>query len=372
MSPLAPLPRPRSPLVDVVVVGAGVMGAAAAWRLARRGRKVVVLDRFPAGHTHGASHGASRIFRYADPSGHHLRLAAQALPLWRELEAETGAQLLTITGGVDHGDPAITAAVAAVLAEHGVRHEWLDPAEAALRWSGMRFDGPVLHQPDRAGRIDADQAVAALTAAARGRGAQVRRRVIATAVDVRGDDLVHVHTSAGVIAARRAVVAVGAWTGQLLDGAVDLPPLRTTQEQPALFPFHDVPPCVARPGAWPTFIHHGPGVYGLADPCGDVKVGLAGTGVECDPDLRTFAPEPEGLARLQDYVATWLPGLDAARPRPVSCTYTSAPDGGFSIERHGPLVVGAGFAGHGFKHAPAVGEALAALATDREPATAHG
>ena len=189
MSPTSPLPQPRSPLVDVVVVGAGVMGAAAAWRLARRGAKAVILDRFPAGHTHGASHGASRIFRHADTSPRYLRLAAEALPLWRELEAETGAQLLTITGGVDHGDRATTSLIADVLAAHGVQHEWLEPSDAALRWPGMRFDGPVLYQPDRAGRINADQAVAALTAAAQGRGAQIRRRVTATAVEVRHDDL---------------------------------------------------------------------------------------------------------------------------------------------------------------------------------------
>jgi sarcosine oxidase len=357
-----PLPQPRSPLVDVVVVGAGVMGAAAAWRLARGGATVVVLDRFPAGHTHGASHGASRMFHHADPSPRYLRLAAEALPLWRDLEAETGAQLLTITGGVDHGDPVTTSAIADVLAAHGVRHEWLDPSDAGLRWPGMRFDGPVLHQPDGAGRIDGDQAVAALTAAARGHGAQVRRPLAATAVDVRHDDLVHVHTPEGVIAARRAVITVGAWTVRLIDGAVDLPPLRVAQEQPAHFPFHDVPPCVARPGAWPTFVHHGPGAYGLADPCGDVKVGLQGTGVECDPDRPIVSPEQGGLARLQDYVATWLPGLDPSRPRPVSRTHTSTADGEFVLRRHGPLVVGAGFADHGLTHAPVVGETLAELA----------
>jgi sarcosine oxidase len=350
-----PLPQPRSPLVDVVVIGAGVTGAAAAWRLARRGAKPVVLDQSPVGHTHGAS----RIFRHADTSPRYLRTAAEALPLWRDLEAETGAQLLTITGGVDHGDPATTSLIADILAANGVPHEWLDPSHAALRWPGMRFDGPVLHQPDRAGRIDGDQAVAALIAAARGRGAQVRRRVTVTAVEVRDDDLVHVHTSDGVIAARRAVVAVGAGTAPLLDGVIDLPPLHVTQEQAALFPFHDVPPCVARPGAWPTFLHHGPGAHGLPDPCGDVKIGLPGT------------VDPESLEQLQDYVRRWLPGLDASRPRPVSCTCTSAPDGELVLQRQGPLVVGAGFSGHGFAHAPAVGEALAALATDRVPATAH-
>ena len=220
MSPALPLPRPRAPLVDFVVVGAGVMGAATAWQLARRGSRVVLLDRFAAGHTRGASHGASRIYRQAYDSARYLRLAAQALPLWRELEAETGAALLTITGGVDHGEPAAMAEVAATLAAHDVRHEWLDPDQAALRWPGMRFAGPVLHQPDRAGRIHAAQAVAAFTAAAGGHGAEVRRPVAVTGIDVRGDQLVRVHTSDGVIGARGVVVTAGAWTSRLLKGLV--------------------------------------------------------------------------------------------------------------------------------------------------------
>lgn len=365
MSLASPLPRPRGPLVDVVVIGAGVMGAATAWQLARSGRQVVLVDRFAAGHTRGASHGASRIYRQAYGSARYLRLAAEALPLWRELEAETGAALLTITGGVDHGDPATVAGIAGILDDQGVPYGWLDPERAALRWPGMRFAGPALHQPDRAGRIDADQAVAAFTAAARGHGAEVRRPLAVTGIDVRGEDLVQVRTTDGVLSARRAVVTVGAWTAGLLDGVVPLPALRVTQEQPAYFPFRDTPPCVVREDDWPIFIHHGPSVYGLTDPCGEVKVGLHGTGPVCDPDRRTYAVEPDGMAQLQDYVATWLPGLDHTRPMPISCTYTSTADAEFVLERHGPVVVGAGFSGHGFKHAPAVGRVLADLATDR-------
>src|ERR1700712_4052592 len=94
---------------DVVVVGGGVMGAAAAWQLARRGRQVGLLERFGAGHTNGASHGASRIYRQTYASEPYVRLAVEALPLWREVEAETGAGLLTITGGIHHGDPRRTA-----------------------------------------------------------------------------------------------------------------------------------------------------------------------------------------------------------------------------------------------------------------------
>ena len=78
---------------------------------------------------------------------------------------------------------------------------------------------------------------------------------------------------------------------------VTLPPLRVTQEQPAYFPFLDTPPCVARQEDWPIFIHHGPGVYGLTDPCGEVKVGVHGTGPVCDPDRPTFTPESRVLLR---------------------------------------------------------------------------
>jgi sarcosine oxidase len=78
---------------------------------------------------------------------------------------------------------------------------------------------------------------------------------------------------------------------------------------------------------------------------------------------------------LQEYVATWLPGLDHTRPDPISCTYTSTPDAGFVLERVGPIVVGAGFSGHGFTFAPAVGRVLADLATgavDRAPLVEAG
>ena len=80
------------------------------------------------------------------------------------------------------------------------------------------------------------------------------------------------------------------------------------------------------------------------------------------PDRRDHLPEPRQLALLQEYVRRWLPGLDAEHPDPVSCTYTSTPTGEFVLDRVGPVVVAAGFSGHGFKSAPAIGRVLADLA----------
>jgi sarcosine oxidase len=141
-----------------------------------------------------------------------------------------------------------------------------------------------------------------------------------------------------------------------------LPALVTTQEQPAHFQ--------ARPGQpptdeWPAFLHHpgvdhrGPGIYGLGAAEG-VKVGEHGTGPVVDPDHR-IPVDPARLARLQEYIATWLPGVEPATAEPMSCLYTTSPDHNFIVDRQGPVTVAAGFSGHGFKFTPVIGELIAGL-----------
>jgi sarcosine oxidase len=95
-----------------------------------------------------------------------------------------------------------------------------------------------------------------------------------------------------------------------------------------------------------------------------VKVGFHGVGPQVDPDRRDFLPRAAQLAALQEYVHTWLPGLEASDPVPISCTYTTTPDSIFVLDRQGPIVVAAGFSGHGFKFVLAIGRVLADLAID--------
>src|SRR5690606_28871498 len=133
----------------------------------------VLLERFGAGHVNGASHGASRIYRTTYGQPEYLDLAQEALGLWRELEAESGLGILTLTGGVSHGLPRRDD-IAAAFDARGVPHAWLRPEEAAERWPGLRFEGAVLHEPSTAGRVHADRAVEAFQAVARARGALIR------------------------------------------------------------------------------------------------------------------------------------------------------------------------------------------------------
>lgn len=367
--------------VDHVVVGGGVMGAATAWQLARRGRQVVLLERFGRGHVRGASHGASRIFRttYARPE--YLDLAQEAFGLWRALEDEAPrvGDLLQITGGVSHGSPA-TREVAQAFAARGVPHEWLTPAEAEERWPGLRFEGEVLQETSSAGRLHADRAVEAFLQAAVTAGARVRHSTPVRALEQRADG-VRVVTDTGTWRAGRVVVAAGAWTSGVVPGG-DLGTaarrLVVTQEQPAHFALRPGAPDV---GDWPSFTHDplGPhpwpsGVYGLGTPGEGIKVGFHGVGPRTDPDHRTFTPEPAQLRLLRDYVARWVPGADPDHLVPISCTYTTTPDHDFVLDRRGRVVVAAGFSGHGFKFAPAIGRVLADLALeapDAEVRAAH-
>jgi sarcosine oxidase len=352
---------------EVVVVGGGAMGSAAAWQLSRRGVSVVLLERFSAGHHNGASHGASRMFRANFPDPVYLPLAREALVQWRELEQLTGTNLLTITGGVDHGRDPRLGELAEGLAAAGVLHQWMTPAEATERWPGIGFDTRVLYHPE-SGRIHADDTVTALQESAQKHGAVIRHEVPVTSIEVRGDESVEIRVGDDKYVAKRVIVAVSAWAQKLVGNLAPLPPLRVTQEQPA----HFAP--VVGEDRWPSFgqlfprgaeehrLFHG-GIYGLATPGEGIKVGFHGVGPVVDPDERDFAAVPALMDDLREYVRRYVPGADPDSYVPVSCTYTTTEDDHFVLDRQGPVVVATGFSGMGFKFVPAIGRILADLAT---------
>jgi sarcosine oxidase len=352
-------------MTEIVVIGGGAVGSAAAWQLASRGYGVTLLERFVPGHTEGSSHGSSRIFRLAYSDGFYVSLAARALPLWRRIEEESGRELLTLTGAVDHGPSSVVEVLHARLREAGHGARILSPEQAGEQWPGLRFDtSAVFHAA--AGRVHADHAVLAFQEAAVARGALVRHQVRVAEVLTRGANQVEVVTADGeAIRADGAVIAVGGWAPGLVAETVrGLPPLRVTQEQPLHFP-------AAGALEWPSFIHHaGAGldadfdVYGLGGVDG-VKVGFHGVGPAADADRRDRAIDADSRDRVREYAERWLPGADTSRPDATTCLYTNTPDRDFVIDREGPVTVLAGFSGHGFKFAPVIGELAADLVSGR-------
>ncbi|TDC77163.1 N-methyl-L-tryptophan oxidase [Streptomyces hainanensis] len=349
--------------VEIAVVGAGLMGSATAWAASRRGRSVALLEQFAIGHAHGSSHGSARIVRRAYHEPHYVRLTGRAMVLWRELEVDADQRLLRITGGVDHGPVRAPERIAATLAECGVEHELLPPAEAERRWPGLRFAGPVLHHPE-AGTVDADAAVAAFTTLAERRGAEVRAETPVRRIVVEGAERVRVETDAGPLTARRVVVAAGAWVAGLLGDLVPLPPLTVTQQQIFHFPRRDP----AASERWPVIIHDEAdlAVYSLpggrdGGPGGGWKAAAHRGGVTT-AETRDGVVDPAVRAGMVDYVRSWLPGLTPEPFNEATCLYTSTPSEDFLLDRVGPVVVCSPCSGHGAKFAPLIGEVAADLA----------
>jgi sarcosine oxidase len=344
----------------VVIIGAGLSGAAAAWALSRRGVPVVVVEQFAPGHRMGSSHGSARIVRRAYRDALYVSLTGRAFELWRELELTSGSQVLRMLGGLDFGQRRDVATVASLLADAGVPHEVLPPDEAARRWPGMVFDGDAVFHP-QAGTMDAATAVATMLAEATRLGAVVRHFTAATSVT---DGRV-VLADGSALAARCVVVAAGGWIEPLLSGLLSLPPLTVTQQQIFHFPRRDpaAPP-------WPSVIHEpneNP-VYHLAGgrdggPGDDRKIGEHVGGRVTTADARDGVVDTASRARVVSYVQRWLPGLDPTPRGEVTCLYTETPSEDFLLDRVGNVVACSPCSGHGAKFAPLIGEYVADLVT---------
>ena len=352
---------------DLIIVGAGLAGAAAAYAAANRGLGVVVLEAFGPAHRNGSSHGSARIFRRAYPDPLYVRLTGQSEQRWRALEAEAGEDLLTLTGAVDFGRAREPEQLHNVLTECGVPADLLPEQAAAERWPFIDFRGVgrVMYHAD-AGVLDPDRAIAAMLRLATARGADVRFDTpVETLAAAPGGA---VATTAGeTFEAPVAVVAAGAWIAPLLDGLVALPPLTVTQQQV----FHFAPAPGTPPEPWPIFIHFdGSGYrYGLpggrdGGVPGAVKIGEHDPGQATTAGDRDFRIDPAARERVRAFVADRLPGLDPAPVNEASCLYTWTANEDFILDRPGggPFVVASPCSGHGAKFAPLIGEFIAGLA----------
>ncbi|PPG01781.1 FAD-dependent oxidoreductase [Pseudoclavibacter sp. RFBI5] len=363
--------------VDVLIIGGGAMGLSTAWQLARRGRRVRLLEQFQPGHHMGASHGATRNFNTSYTQPDLVAMLHESRALWGELGLDSGRQILDLVGLVNHGPGAASPEVHGAISASGEPAELLSTQDAGERWPGIRFDTEVLHLP-RAGRVRAADALTSMAELAAASGAELSWGMRAVNVVEQaehvvveahswGEEAEHRGHARETITAKVVVSAVNAWTRTLLGGAVELPRLRVTQEAPVHFrefngyvdwPSFNHLPALGRPGyeGWLS------PVYGMLTPGEGIKAGWHGVGPVVDPDSRDFLPVSAQLDGIRQYARDWLPGVDADSADPISCTYTTTDDARFVIDRVGRIVVLAGFAGEGFKFVPSIGRLGADLA----------
>jgi len=311
--------------VNVAVVGAGVMGSAAAWALRERGADVTVYEQFDdVDHARGSSHGRTRIYRLAYPDEQWVRLMEEALDGWRDL----GGDVLSRYGLVELA-PRRDLLSAPALDSRGA--EWTyEIADERVR---VPEGWAALWQPE-AGVVHADRA----------------RREFLRGVDVQTGVRVE---SPDELDADVVVLTVGGWITKFFPDV----PVRPTRETVAFFQ-HAGPPL---PSVVELNEHSRHAMYALHDPEHGLKVGAHFAGHETDPDEEE-GPNEEIVAQIAEWTAAHFANVD---PEPVgaqSCIYTSTADESFVLERRGRVVIGSPCSGHGFKFAPAIGRRLADLA----------
>ena len=355
---------------DVIVVGGGVMGCAAAYHLAKDGQRVLLLEQFVVGHTHGSSHGPSRIIRLAYDGADYVQLARAAYALWHDLETESGESLLLKVGGFDFGSPNafMLDGIRATYQAVGVPFEAVDRDEIVRRFPQFNLpeDTVGYYQPDYS-LLAADQCVATLAAQARCHGATVYENEPAREIRPTTSG-VEVRTEQGTYTADRVILSAGSWLRPLLR-QLDLElPLTVTKEQLAFYQPRD--PTAFMPDRFPLFIHRFPGTTSLGSGFplfghAGVKMMLDRIGPEVDPDDPDRAIDQPCLDRLRAYVANILPTLGDDIIETVTCRYTMTPDEHFIIDRHPThpqMVIASPCSGHGFKFGIVMGRILADLA----------
>jgi sarcosine oxidase len=353
---------------DVVVIGLGALGSAAAWACARRGARVIGVEQFELGHERGASQDHSRIIRLSYHTPHYVGLTKQAYPAWDLLAGDTGETVVEVTGGLDlfpAGASIDVADYTTSMDAEGVPYEVLSGTQVRERWpawSGLADDVTALFQA-QTGFVAASRAVAALQRGAVGHGAELRDRTMVT--DVRMEDgRVVVTTEDGSIRAAKAIVAADAWTNRVLAPLGRQIPLTVLKEQVTWFEVDDPDRFTA--AGFPVWIWmDDPSWYGFPAMDGAIKGAEDCGGRPVDPDTRSFAPDPDNEARLTGFLHDTVGGVGALRSS-KTCLYTLTPDRDFVLDRvpEAPEVAVALGAAHGFKFAAWFGLTLAELTLD--------
>ncbi len=360
---------------DVIVAGLGGMGSAAAYHLARRGQRVLGLERFGAAHDQGSSHGGSRIIRQAyfeDPS--YVPLTLRAYELWEDLERETGQDLMTITGGLMIG-PENSRTVSGSIEsakEWGLECEVLDAKEIRNRFPIFEpRDGVTALYEAKAGIVRPEMGVAAHLDAAEAKGAELRfeEPVVSWEASSSGEG-VKVSTEKGVYEAGRLVISPGAWAPELLaDLGLPLEVQRLVQfwfmPQGGVERFR-----VGRVPIWIWEADDGVQFYSFPshdDPQDGVKVAFFRVGLVCTPDNIDRTVHEDEVEHIRGYLRNHVPALDGEFLRAKTCMYTNTPDEHFVISahpNHPQVAIACGFSGHGYKFCGVVGEMLADLTTE--------
>jgi sarcosine oxidase len=369
---------------ETIVLGLGATGSAALYQLAKRGRKVLGIDRFSPPHPYGSSHGETRIIRQAIGEGEeYVPLVLRSYELWREIENEVGKELLTITGGLTletqnsqalmHGrrnflDQAISCAK-----KFDIRHEILETREIQKRYPQFCVTSERGYFEYETGFLRPELCVDAQLQLAKTNGGTVQTGEKVTSIAPQKNSGVCVQTERSVYAAESLIVCAGPWISDFLPASYRKF-FKVYRQVMYWFEIKEQFHSTFLPGRFPIFIWifgQGSefGFYGFPSLDGKtIKFASEQFAVTALPDeVDRAVTRSEEVAIYKNYIIDRIPGLSDVCSEAVSCLYTMTPDANFVIDFHpenSRIIVASPCSGHGFKHSAAVGEALAELVTD--------
>lgn len=354
---------------DVIIAGLGAMGSASAFHLARRGVKVLGIDRFHPPHAFGSSHGQTRIIREAyfeDPA--YVPLIQRAYELWSELESLAGARLFRQTGGVMIGRPnsAVVSGARCSAERHGLPHKVLTASETNRRFPSQRLpeDCVAVWEP-RAGVLFPEECIAAHLKQAESQNAELHFEELVEAWEPTPSG-VRLKTDRSTYEAEQLLISAGSWLPQLTPD-LQLP---LVVERQVLHWFSAARnPESFSPDRCPVYIwepepgHH---FYGFPDLGNGIKVAGHHHGRQVDPDTIDRTVRPSEIEAMRVLLERFLPDAAGKHLSSVVCMYTNTPDQHFLIDRHphhAQVLIASPCSGHGFKFSSVVGEVLADLMT---------
>ncbi len=368
---------------DAIVLGVGGMGSATVYELAKRGKKVLGLERFNIAHDSGSSHGINRIIRLAyaeDPR--YVPLVRRAYERWREIENLISERLLFITGGIDAGPEQgeIIQGSLRACREHSLPHERLDSADLRRRFPGYAFPKEkelvAVYQPD-GGFVLSERAIIGYVMAAQALGAEIHARECVGQWEAKKDQVV-VHTDRGSYTADSLVITAGPWAAQavpeLKAGRLKAGRLAVPERQVLIWT-QPLRPEYFMMGRFPVFNmeaaddtatnrYYGFPVYGFPG----FKMGrYHHLSEEVDPDRMDRDCHRKDEETLREAIRVYFPDADGPTMAMKTCLFTNSPDEHFILDLHPgfPNVsIAAGFSGHGFKFASVVGEIMADFALE--------
>jgi sarcosine oxidase len=373
---------------DVIVLGLGAMGSASVYQLAKRGVRVLGIDRFTPPHTFGSSHGETRITRQAIGEGeHYTPLVLRAYEIFRQLEAETGRKLLQLTGGlmISSEQRAADVHVAEFLGctisaakRFNIEHELLDTQQIRARFPQFVVsDGEYAYYEPGAGILFPEECIRTQLDMARQLGAVIHTNEVVASFSEAGSRTRMRTADGGEYTADKLVISAGTWLPQLLGGKYDKI-FRVHRQVLYWFDIQDAFEQFSQP-RFPIFIwevqdRNSLPMYGFPavdGPEGGFKLAVEEYQELTTPDTVNRTVSETEISRMREkQVQRFFPSAGARCIKTAVCMYTVTPDAGFVIDylpASSSIIICSPCSGHGFKHSSAVGEIIAELATDTTP-----